>query len=62
MNNEKATAWDNVSFDDLQRCANSRWLSDGSDHNSNKDSSMGPDNVLTALCYFLAALPKLKVS
>ncbi len=43
-------------FEDLQRCANSRWLTNGSDHNRNNN------NVLTILCYFLAAIPSLKVS
>ncbi len=62
MDNEKATPWGNVSFEDLQRCANSRWLTGGSNHNSNNNTSVGPDNVLTVLCYLLAAIPKLKVS
>ncbi len=48
-------------FDDLQRCANSRWLT-GHDHNRNYNFSMWPDNVPTILCYFLAAFPSLKVS
>ncbi len=49
-------------FEDLQRCANSRWLTDGSDHNSNNNSSMWPDNMLAVLSYFFAAIPTLNVS
>ncbi len=49
-------------FENLQRCANSRWLTDGSDHNRNYNFSMWPDNDLSVLCYFLAAIPSLKVS
>ncbi len=49
-------------FENLQRCANSSWQTDGPDHNRNNNSSMWPDNVLTVLCYSLAALPTLKVS
>ncbi len=48
--------------DELQRCADSRWLIDGSDHYRNNNSSMWPDNVLTVLGYSLAALPTLEVS
>ncbi len=33
MGNRNASLWDNVVFDDLQRCDNPRWLTDGSDHN-----------------------------
>ncbi len=44
-------------FEDLQRCANSRWLTDGSDHNRNYDLSMWLDNDLSILCYFLATFP-----
>ncbi len=49
-------------FEDLQRCANSRWLTEGSDHNTNYNFSMWLCNVLTIFCYFLAAIPLLKVS
>ncbi len=49
-------------FEDLQRCANSRWMTGGSDHNRNNKSSMWPDNILTILCYYLAALHTMKVS
>ncbi len=55
MDNWKATPRDNVFFEDLQRCAKSRWLTDGSDHNRNNNFLMWPDNVMTILCYFLAA-------
>ncbi len=41
-------------FEDLQRCANSRRLTDGSDQSRNNDFLMWPDNVPTILCYFLA--------
>ncbi len=49
-------------FEDLQRCANSKWLTDGFDHNRNNNSSMWSDNVLAVLCYILAAIPMPKVS
>ncbi len=49
-------------FEDLQRCANSRWLTDGSDHSSNYNFSVWSDDDLSILCYFLAAIPSLKVS
>ncbi len=42
-------------FEDLQRCANWRRLTDGSDHSRNINPSMWPNNVLTVLCYFLSA-------
>ncbi len=45
-----------------ERCANSRWLSNGSDHNITYNYFMWPDSILTILCYFLAAIPLLKVS
>ncbi len=48
-------------FEDLQRWTTSRRLTDGSDYNRNNNSSMWPDNVLTVLCYFLAAISMLKV-
>ncbi len=47
---------------DIQRCTNSRWLTDVSKHNRNNHLSIRPDVVLPALCYFLAAIPTLKVS
>ncbi len=31
-------------------------------HNRNTNPPMWPDNVLTVFCYFLAAIPTLKVS
>ncbi len=49
-------------FEDLQRCANSRWLTDGFDHNRIYNFSMWPDNVLTILCCFLASVSSRKVS
>ncbi len=49
-------------FEDIQRCADSRWLTDGPDNNRNYNLSMWPDNVPTILCYFFAAIPLLKVS
>ncbi len=49
-------------FEDLQRCATSGWLADGSDHNRNYNFSKLPDNDLHILCYFLEAIPSLKVS
>ncbi len=49
-------------FEDLQRCADSRWLTDGLDHNTAYNFSMWPDNVLTILYYLLAAIPSLKNS
>ncbi len=49
-------------FEDLQRCANSSWLTDGSDHNRNYNFSMWPHSDLSILCYFLAAVPSLKFS
>ncbi len=48
-------------FEDLQRCANSRCLIDGSNHNRD-NNLMWPDNVLTIICCFLAAILWLKVS
>ncbi len=48
-------------FEDLQLCANSRWLADGSDHDRNNDFLMWPNNVLTILGYVLAEIPSLKV-
>ncbi len=47
---------------DIQSCTTSRWLTDGSDHNRKKNSSMWSDDVLSVLFYFLAAVPTLKVS
>ncbi len=49
-------------FEDHQRCANSKWLTDGFDHNRYNNSSMWPGDALTVLCYFLAAFSMLKVS
>ncbi len=40
----------------------SRWLTDGSDHNRNYNFSMWLDNVAAILCYFLVAIPLLKLS
>ncbi len=40
-------------IEDTQRCANSRWLTDGYEHNRNLNLSMWPDNVKTTLCYFV---------
>ncbi len=45
--------------EDLQRCANSRCPTNGSDHNRNNNFSMWADIVL---CYFLVAIPAMKVS
>ncbi len=61
MNNWKATPRDNVLFEDSQRCAESRWLTDGTNNHRNYNLSMWPDNILTILCYFFAAIPSLKV-
>ncbi len=37
-------------FEDLQRCANSKWLTNGSDHNRNNNSSLWPDCTLLFPC------------
>ncbi len=42
---------------DLQRWTNSRWLTDGSDHNRNNNATIWP----TIFYDFLAAIPMLKV-
>ncbi len=62
MDNGKASPRDNVFFEDLQRCAKSKWLTDGTDHNGNNNPSMWHDNVLTVLFYCLSAHITLKVS
>ncbi len=49
-------------FEDLQRCGNSRRLTDGSVHNRNNNFPMWPDKILTILCYFLAAIHSVKVT
>ncbi len=38
-------------FEDLQWCADSRWLTNGSDHNRNYNFSMWPDNDLPILLF-----------
>ncbi len=50
MNNWKATSRDCVS-EDLQRFANSRWLTDGSDQNRSINSRMWSDNVLFSVIF-----------
>ncbi len=46
-------------FENLQRCANSRWLTHGSDHTTNYDITSRCGQ--TILCYFLAAIPSLNI-
>ncbi len=62
MNNWKAIPRDNAILKIYNGVPISRWLTDGSDHNRNYTFSMWPDNDLSFLCYFLEAIPSLKVS
>ncbi len=59
MDDGKATTRDNVILKISN--ANSRWLTNGSDHNRNYNFSMLSDNDLSILCYFPAAITSLKV-
>ncbi len=60
MANWKATPRDNV----ILNISNGApiQVGDGSDHNRNYNFSMLPDNDLSIPCYFLAAIPSLKMS